>query len=248
MSQALFFLLFTISGLYRNMPNANQNIRHNQENPLPPEPYRNNDYQPRNRGRQNYNNRSMGFKTLEEIASADPLDVIAKLNERKESFLSLFTKPVEGDIHVLTIQILAKVSLSSFAELKLRIMLDICNSQFVLYLRDYLINLPYDDQRARQRNRFYWNNQDDFWKNLITFCECIFNLVPSVALQKLRSLIEGTTRSCLEELNSRHNFVLSERNVSKLRDLRASLTTFEMKKEVSEDFDYNNTHCFVTFI
>ncbi|XP_028173495.1 NFX1-type zinc finger-containing protein 1-like isoform X1 [Ostrinia furnacalis] len=184
----------------------------------------------RNR-RPNNNTRVMGFKTLEEIAMADPVDIIAKINERKESFDNLITKTVDADVFVLTVQVLAKISMSSFDELKLRILLDVCHSQFVMYLRDYLINLPYSDEHTRRRNRFYWNNQDDFWNNLITFCECIVKKVPSIALQKLRSLIEGTSKSCLENLKERHGFILSERNNKRLLDLRESLTTVEKNKE-----------------
>lgn len=174
----------------------------------------------------------MGFKALQEIALSDPLEVLAKVNEKKDSFLSLITKPVEADMHILIIQILSKVCLSSFDELKLRLLLDICQSQYLMYLKNYLMELPYTEEK--RRNRFYWNNQDEFWKHLISFCESVFNMAPSVAMQKCRSLIEGSLKLCLEELNNRHSFVIAKESETRLADLRERLTAFEKKTEVGK--------------
>lgn len=172
----------------------------------------------------------MGFRALQEIAESDPLEILGKINERKEPFLNLITNPVEADMHILIIQILSKISLSSFDEIKRRLLLDVCNSQYLMYLRNYLMELPYTEEKFR--NRFYWNNENDFWKNLITFCESFFNMAPSVAMQKCRTLIEGSSNLCLEELNKRHHFVLSKENETRLADLRERLTMFEKKNTV----------------
>jgi hypothetical protein len=174
--------------------------------------------------------RPMGFKALEEMSLVDTRDILAKINQKNDSFMNRIKSSIEDtDVFVIIVEILAKICNSSFDELKLRLLLEVCNSPFILNLRNCLMELPYD--RPRHNNRKYWNDPNKFWNNFIIFGECIFNMAPSVALQKCRTLLEGASKCCLEGMRERYDFNLTDENHSQLTKLRERLASFE-KSEV----------------
>lgn len=184
--------------------------------------------------RPNQRPRVIGFRALDEMAKADKEDVIPQLSQKKVLFFELIDRinsENNADLFVLIMQILSKVCQSSFDELKLQFLLEICNSEFIAKLRNYLMDLPYATVKAK--NNLYWNNQQGFWTNFIIFCESIINVSPSTALNKCRSLIDGTSKCCLEGLTERHHFVLQEQDNVKLAHLRERLTDSEKEEKVS---------------
>ncbi|KAJ0176718.1 hypothetical protein K1T71_007897 [Dendrolimus kikuchii] len=176
--------------------------------------------------RNSYNKlKHIGFLALQEMAKSDVEDIIVKINEKRDAFLTLIQNPNDRpDIFVLVIDILSKASRSSFDELKLKLLLEICNSNFIKLFMLYLINLPYEAQRT---NGLYWKNQNEFWNNYIIFCECIVNASPMTALKYCRSLIDATTKSCLDGLRDKHGYNLPEEYSIRLSEVRNKLTTFE---------------------
>lgn len=183
--------------------------------------------------RRNENNRKkyIGFKLLEEISQCDSQDALSKLTERKEAFMELVQAPIEKfDMFVLIIECMAKVCQSSFEELKLKLVRDTCNSNFIVSLKSYLMELPYP--QSKPANNLYWKNPDSFWKNLITVFETVINTSPTLALNKCRSLVEATSIACLDGLKERHDYNLPDEFITKLADLRESMNTFEKMKEV----------------
>lgn len=176
-------------------------------------------------GRENERIRFIGFITLQEIAKADEKEVLQKVNEKREGFMNVVNSPNKEklDYYVLLIGILAKISKSPFVELKTKLFFDVCNSEFINNLRNYLMDLPYTDNKSS--NRLYWNDQNEFWKNFIIFCEDIVNTSPSLALKKCRALIDNVTKACLNCLNEEQNFVLSDENVLKLDEIRQKMAS-----------------------
>lgn len=85
------------------------------------------------------------------------------------------------------------------------------------------MDLPYIEGNEKRTNQMYWGKQNDFWANLITFCECIIEIAPSVAKSKCRSLIDDTSKLCLEKLHENHQFTLSEELVVKLNAVRETM-------------------------
>lgn len=208
-------------------------------------PYQNNDPSRRNmgrgvRGRMNLrpgheNERFIkfvGFRTLEEIAKADKQDVLQKLNDKREGFMQVINSPIDRhDVFVLVIGILSKIVQTPFVGLKSKLILDVCNSNFISHLRNYLMDLPYVENKTK--NNLYWNDQSEFWKNFIIFCGDIVETSPSTARKTCRALIESISKTCLEYLNQRHAFVLSEEYVVKLNEIRDKLTELGDKEQVS---------------
>ncbi|XP_064072681.1 NFX1-type zinc finger-containing protein 1-like [Vanessa tameamea] len=178
--------------------------------------------------------RRMGFLTLEALAKSDVKDILANLNAKKEGFLNLLQSPIERpDVHVLIMELLSKICESSFHQLKSTVILDVCNSQYIGNFKNYLLDLPYVLNKST--NNKYWKNEMEFWKNFITFCESIIIMSPSTALTKCRSLIEGSSKCCLEGLGDRHNFTLPEEYNLKLIQLRETLTAHEKDKIAKEE-------------
>ncbi|CAH0398415.1 unnamed protein product [Chilo suppressalis] len=186
----------------------------------------------------------MGFKALEEISFTDAKDILAKININREAFLDLLSSNIESnkDMYTLIVKTMSKVCQSSFDELKLRLLLEIINSQFIVNLRNYIMDLPFTEQKDKIKNKYYWTNPNQFWEHLIVLFECIFNMVPSLALQKCRSLIEATSRLCLEELQTRHEYKLSEEIKAKFIELRSRITEFEIKEKEDKSKPKTNTN------
>lgn len=171
------------------------------------------------------------FKTLEDIARGDAQDVLQKINNRREAFMNIVGSPIDKhDIFVLVIEILSKVSSSPFVELKCKLILDVCNSDFIPNLRNYLTDLPYVNNK--KNNNLYWNDQETFWKNFIIFFGELVTVAPSVASKKCRALIDSVSKTCLEFLNQNHAFELSQEYTLKLDEIRNEMTTFSNKYQV----------------
>ncbi|CAH0715659.1 unnamed protein product, partial [Brenthis ino] len=177
---------------------------------------------------QNYRNK-MGFLMLEQLANSDTKDILTNLNQKKVAFFNLLESPIDRpDVFILIMNLISKICNSSFDQIKLKFLLEISNSPFIAYLRNYLMDLPYAENKAT--NKLYWKNETEFWKNFITFCECITLVSPSTALNKCRSLIEASSKCCLDGLKDRHNFELPEAEQYKLTKLRETLKACEEEK------------------
>lgn len=147
------------TGMAQNHENAN--TRHNRYNQH--RGNRNGNYDQNMDSRRNFNNRKkyVGFKLLEEISQGDDQDALIKLTERKEAFKELIQSSIDRpDMFVLIIDSMAKVCQSSFDELKLNLVRDTCNSNFIVNLKSYLLDLPYVESKSA--NSLYWNAPDVF--------------------------------------------------------------------------------------
>lgn len=170
----------------------------------------------------------MGFITLERIANSNISDIFLSLNEHKAGFMELLNSPIHrSDMIVLIFEVLSKVSQSPFEAMKSKLFLDVCNSNFIGFLRNYLMDLPYTTDKSK--NSMYWNNQNNFWKNFIIFCQDIVNISPSTATRTCRALIESVSKTCLEYLNTRHAFVLLDEDAARFEELRNKLINYADK-------------------
>ncbi|XP_069362838.1 NFX1-type zinc finger-containing protein 1-like [Maniola hyperantus] len=173
---------------------------------------------------------AMDFLTLQNLARLESEEIItSQISDFKEEFMSLLQSPIDRlDVFALVLKLLAKVCQSFLHETKLSILLDVCNSPFILSLRNYMTDLPYSELKSS--NVMYWQNSDDFWVNFFTFCKSITTLSPSTALTKCRFLIDGTMKLCFEELGERHGYKLPDNCDLTLTKLREALTIHEKGK------------------
>lgn len=134
------------------------------------------------------------------------------------------------NMFVLIMELLYKVSLSTFMQLKSILLLKVCNSQFIGLLGVYLMKLPSTTRKTR--NKLYWDNQESFWLNFFNFCECVINISPSTATLKLQPLIDSISKFCLEGLTEKHDLVLSEEINLKISFLRERIISCEEEDKV----------------
>ncbi|XP_041979115.1 NFX1-type zinc finger-containing protein 1-like [Aricia agestis] len=181
-------------------------------------------------GKREQRPRHVGFLYLEKLAESADTDIIQNVNKQYDALLDLLTSPIDRpDIYFLVLKVAQKVVGCSFDRLKIKFLLDLCNSQFIIYLRTYLMDLPYASDEDRRANKMYWQNPDEFWGNLVAFCECMMTTAPSVAKSKCRSLVEDTSKLCLEKLSENHSYMLPDELSSKLNDLRDAMKIVEEK-------------------
>ncbi|XP_023934805.1 NFX1-type zinc finger-containing protein 1 [Bicyclus anynana] len=174
---------------------------------------------------------TMGFLMLQNLAKSDSKEIISQINDKKEAFMHLLQSPIERtDIFALILELLAKICQSSFDQIKLTILLDVCNSPFISSLRNYMMDLPYVERKSA--NNMYWKSPNEFWENFLKFCDCLTTLSPSTAFTKCRSLIEGTSKVCLETLAERHSYQLPDNCNLILIKLREAMTEHEKEKTV----------------
>ncbi|XP_059049950.1 NFX1-type zinc finger-containing protein 1-like [Achroia grisella] len=177
------------------------------------------------------------LETLQEITNSD--DVLAEINDKKKFFENLFKTSTQiQNIFVLVIEILSKASESSFNDLKLKMILIVGNPLFISQFRNYLMDLPYQDE-SKSRNQLYWKNPINFWRNLLKFLECIINLSPSTAVRFYRPLINYTIKQSLEELIKMRRFSLPEEYSNQITQLQNKLTEWETKHLIQTQ---SNTH------
>ncbi|KAI8436674.1 hypothetical protein MSG28_010162 [Choristoneura fumiferana] len=175
--------------------------------------------------------RPMGFRMLEQMSQSNSVDIIERISQQKKSFTLLLETPVEKekqDVFALVLQIITNLSKTSFEESMKVLLLEICNSKFIDHLQLYLTQLPYcKSDLDKSFNGYYWKKQTEFWGNFMSFSELIINVSPSTAVRKCGSLIEATSKICLEGLKAKHGFELPEEYVERMTRIRDSLTTYE---------------------
>ncbi|KAI8436677.1 hypothetical protein MSG28_010165 [Choristoneura fumiferana] len=176
-----------------------------------------------------WKDRPMGFKALEDISRSDSVDIIERINQQKKQFTCLLESPVDKkkqDVFALVLELITNVWKSTFEESKKLLLLEICNSKFIEHLQLYLMQLPYATSREdKYFNKYYWTKEMNFWTNFMNFCEFIINVSPSTAVRKCGSLIDGSSKVCLEGLKEKHGFELPEEYESRMTKIRNSLKT-----------------------
>lgn len=184
----------------------------------------------------------MGFRILEEMSKSNSVDIIERISKGKQYFLLLLETPVEKkkqDVFALVLQIITNLSKTAFTESQKLLLLEICNSKFMDYLQLYLTQLPYcKSELDKSLNGYYWKKQTEFWSNFITFCELMINVSPSTAVRKCGSLIEATSKICLEGLKAKHGFELPEEYVERMNRIRDCIVTYENEPAVRTSITY----------
>ncbi|XP_050665918.1 NFX1-type zinc finger-containing protein 1-like [Leptidea sinapis] len=190
-------------------------------------------------GSQRHCVRSMSFVKLQSLVDADISDIFIEIAHSKRQFMELLHLAKEKhDVNVLILQLMCKVAQSTMDQLKLQLILEICNSSFIQDFSMYLLNLPYAQNKGK--NHLYWSNPNQFWENFLNFFECVRNLSPSTAYTKCRPLIENISKCCLEVLRETQGLALPDEFYTKLSRLRDMMAKKEENTNVRETRTSNN--------
>ncbi|CAG9814748.1 unnamed protein product, partial [Phaedon cochleariae] len=152
--------------------------------------------------------RRMPFKQAETLSNNDDVEEVVQkvFNDRSGFKLVLEDNELSGDWICLIAHILSKVSRSSFQTTKLKIYKDIfANSSFAKQLKAFVVGLPYQDDREKRGNSFFWRDSDMFWMDLIEIFKDIIT-TPTFAGETLPTLLKAIVNNLptLEEEQSMH--------------------------------------------
>lgn len=129
---------------------------------------------------------------LEDLSTKDPETIVASLIDPKCGFESLLDTKLSNDYIVLIIRVLKIVSQSALMANKASIMRLISKETFIDRLTSFILGLSVQQLRDRRRSVYYWNDEKDFWENVIVLAEVLLATVPVRATEVLPKLLKAT--------------------------------------------------------
>ncbi|XP_046620436.1 NFX1-type zinc finger-containing protein 1-like isoform X3 [Neodiprion virginianus] len=162
-------------------------------------------------------------------------DLIAELHVKKDEFDQLLNGDFRPDHFVLVVQILAKISRANFTKILSSILCCSCFPTFIKNLESYLTKLPFETKEDKLQNKFYWNDINLFWSNLVEFFQKFTELFPRKARDELTSVLDKTNLIiATTEMNQDCRIAASikERTSKICRILKVKIPKLETKEKV----------------
>ncbi|XP_023016144.2 NFX1-type zinc finger-containing protein 1 isoform X1 [Leptinotarsa decemlineata] len=163
------------------------------------------------RGENSDSPRRMGFKLAEKLGDNEDIEeVIQNLFNDKAGFKNLVqSNDLSGDFLVLIVHILSKVSKSSFDNSKIHIYKTVfTNGSYIKQLKSFITSLPFYDQQEMKNTKYFWNDSDRFWYNLIDIFRDMTS-TPTLACEILPNILKSLVRT-LPILETEQNIHISE--------------------------------------
>ncbi|KAI4470915.1 dna2/nam7 helicase family [Holotrichia oblita] len=136
--------------------------------------------------------RRIGFKKLEEFLNEEPDQLLINLLNASSGFSELINSPdLSADYIVLVMKVLSKMNESTFTSNKTKIIQTATPNEFVLQLTKFIMFLPLQTYIDKRNSRYFWNDPNSFFKCLCSYCDMIFTLSPTVAMEVLAKLIKA---------------------------------------------------------
>lgn len=172
-----------------------------------------------------------GFRQLLDMSSKDGSEILMVFSQQNKKFDNTLDKDIKPDNIVLFMKCISKVCTVIFDESKTNIVTKICQSNFVNTFEKYILNLPYSTPDMKMQNKLFWNDCDDFWKNVLAFYDCIISSTPDLALGTLSKLIDFN-KITLHSLKDRHKVNYQEELLQMLANIQTRL--IPIKEEFTE--------------
>ncbi|XP_044270386.1 NFX1-type zinc finger-containing protein 1-like [Tribolium madens] len=186
--------------------------------------------------RPNQNTRKMGFKALQDLLNKDSEDLILELSNIKRGIQDYIKTSLSDDGIILFVKVLKKVSDSAFVENKYKVLQLYLDETFVDKLVKYIALLPMQNELDRRNNKFFWENTDDFWNNIIGICQDIYDAIPRFAFKVLPNIMKSLL-VCFPAFQDQHKQHISDgikENVNKLNEsIQIMIAEEEEKKKAS---------------
>lgn len=164
----------------------------------------------------------LGFKRLEELVDMEPDAVIISLANEKINFEDLLSERLSDDYLVLILKVLSKMCNSSFNENKAFILSIAAKVSFIDSLLTYLLQLVIQDERDKKRNSYFWRDIDDFFNNVVKYCQTIIDMVPSIAYERLPKLVKALN-TIIPAFEMQYNVVIPEKIKQTIKDIEHKL-------------------------
>ncbi|XP_077298497.1 NFX1-type zinc finger-containing protein 1-like [Arctopsyche grandis] len=169
---------------------------------------------------------SFGYKQLLDLSSKDGSEILLAFSQQKKRFDGTLTTSIKPDNIVLFMKCISKVCNVAFNESKTSILAKVCQSNLVSTLEQYFLTLPYAKANDKQYNKLFWNNCDDFWKNVFTFYNCVLALMPSLFLDTVPRLID-VNKMTLNGLEENQKVFCSKELLQILADVKMRLNVIK---------------------
>ncbi|KRT83392.1 hypothetical protein AMK59_4487, partial [Oryctes borbonicus] len=142
---------------------------------------------------ENYNRPyRIGFKKLEEFLNEEPDQLIVKLLSTSAGFSELIlTSNLSPDYIVLIMKVLSRMSESTFTSNKTNILEKTTADEFLAQLTQFMMHMAVQNNYEQRRAQYFWNDPDDFFRNVNNYCDMILTLSPTTALEILKKLLKA---------------------------------------------------------
>ncbi|XP_050297932.1 NFX1-type zinc finger-containing protein 1-like [Anthonomus grandis grandis] len=126
-------------------------------------------------------NKIMGFRFLEAKLKDENIgQVMMDLSNDRSGFLQLLeSKDISPDIIVLLVKLFKKICGSTFFDVKVALLSSAIDSRFIEKLTVFITNIMNQTSRNKTFNKYFWEDPDDFWESILTFCKTVQEILPS---------------------------------------------------------------------
>lgn len=179
-------------------------------------------------------NFGIGFKYVESLCEKDPEEIIVTLSTNRR-FSEKLNENLSGDWLFLIVKVLAKGCTCAFDSNKTSLLHFFCKENFIDQLKKFVALLATHDAKDKGRNRYFWQNMEEFWLNLWTVCNSVVTLIPSLAIETIPKLVAAVIMS-FGNLESQQGIRLSDQVLKNFEDIqeRLHLCIEEMEKKKEE--------------
>lgn len=182
--------------------------------------------------------RKLGFLSLKDLSIKEPMEILQNISSSC-GFEDLITSsPIKSDFMVLIMKIICKACSTEFSELKKRIIILACNEIFLNELVKFMTNLPLETSEHNNAR------VKPFFENVVMFCQVVIELMPNLAIEKLRRILiitEMNVEACSKYLN----IVIDQTFVEKMKLIIGDLNLLTKQKEERESILKNESKNYV---
>lgn len=127
---------------------------------------------------------------LKQIHAKSDEEILTEFSQKNVDFLKWMQGGNDvGEKVYLLMGIFSKIVSSPFHVHKAAILSRVCKGAFFKELFSFILLLPSQSGSERTANKTLWNNIDKFLMNVIIFCSCLFDVVPTSAVEIVTKLI-----------------------------------------------------------
>lgn len=180
----------------------------------------------------------MGFQKLEKLSEMEADQLVVVLANEDVGLEKLLKTDLTPDYIVLILRVVSKLCESTFQENKGSLLVKICQKDFIDKLMKYLSELVVQESYEKQRNKFFWSEQDRFWNDLLTLFETVLLIIPNTACEVLPKLVKHTCIS-VSNIEQHQHVIVSDAVKKKLEELQVKVIMCvderEKKKETRHE-------------
>lgn len=172
----------------------------------------------------------MGFRFVQQLIENNDLEIVIQtLLSDKQGFKEALTnQDMNGDFLLLLLTLFLKITETSFLESRLKIFdMVFRDSTYIDQLRKFIQDIPNHDTRDKQRNKYFWDDPDSLWYNILKLSKSIM-CTPALASEVLPKLLKGILR-VIPDIQEEHRISISEEIINGFEELHQTVVNLKEK-------------------